>query len=76
MHYIYSILSGGCDFPGIVGIFRCGALTAVLIGYSMESDGVCGEVIYIFGTWTGVLKSEWYWKVSKFVIEVLNEFEM
>ena len=39
-------------------------------------DGVCGEVIYIFGTWTGVLKSEWYWKVSKFVIEVLNEFEM
>ena len=46
--YIYSILSGDCDFPGIVGIFRCGALTAVLIGYSMESDGVCGEVIYIF----------------------------
>ena len=45
-----------------MGIFRCGALTAVLIGYSMESDGVCGEVIYIFGTWTGVLKSEWYWK--------------
>ena len=42
----------------------------------MESDGVCGEVIYIFCTWTGVLKSEWYWKVSKFVIEVLNEFEM
>ena len=47
--------------------------------------------LYIFGTWTGVLKSELYWKyhtlgveklnccgwkVSKFVIEVLNEFEM
>ena len=56
-----------------MGIFRCGALTAGLIGYSMESDGVCGEIIYIFGTWTGVLKSEWCWKVSKFVIKVLNE---
>ena len=38
-------------FPGIVRyiyiyIYRCGPLTAVLIGYSMESDGVCGGVIY------------------------------
>ena len=39
-------------------------------------DGKWWSYIYIFGTWTGVLKSEWYWKVSKFVIEVLNEFEM
>ena len=34
-------------FPGIVRyIYRCGPLTAVLMGYSMESDGVCGGVIY------------------------------
>ena len=34
-------------FPGIVRyIYRCGPLTAVLIGYSMESDGVCDGAIY------------------------------
>ena len=73
-----------------MGIFRCGALTAVLIGYSMESDGVCGEVIYIWYLDRGIEKSIVLdvsyigveklnccgWKVSKFVMEVLNEFEM
>ena len=34
-------------FPGIVRyIYRCGPLTAVLIGYSKESDGVCDGAIY------------------------------
>ena len=62
----------------------------MLIGYSIESDRVVVK-LYIIGTWTGVLKSELYWKyhtlgveklnccgwkVSKFVMEVLNEFEM
>ena len=42
------IMSGGCDFSwnSEIYIYRCGPLTAVLIGSSMESDGVCGGVIY------------------------------
>ena len=44
-------------FPGMVRyIYRCGPLTAVLIGYSMGSDGVCDGAIYIWYSDRGIGK--------------------
>ena len=54
LHTLYIILSGGGEFPGIVGYIGCGALTAVLVGSSMESGGV----IYLVGTWIEVLECD------------------